>query len=65
MPIFHAKSAGNRSKLDKPQTFIKMPCVDIAFHDGIELQYAEPQLPAFHQAVQHQLLSNMLPACVR
>ena len=62
MPVFSSESAGNGSQWDKSEPFIKMPRVDVAFHDRIELQYSEAQTPAGFHAMLHQLFADMLTA---
>ena len=60
MPILHAKSPGNGAELNESQARIQMPCVDIAFHDSIELEHSKSQFTPFFQAIQNQLLPNVL-----
>ena len=56
MPILHMKASGYCAELSKPQSLIQMPCMDVAFHDSIELKHSKSQLPALSQTIQDQFL---------
>ena len=57
--VLHAEAPRDRTELSKAQPFIEMPRVDIALHDGVELQDPKAQLSALLQAVQHQPLADV------
>ena len=41
VPVLHPKASGDRSELFEPKSLVKVSRVDIAFHNGIKLQYSE------------------------
>ena len=60
MPILHPKAARDCPKLNKTKTFIKMPRMDIALYNRIELKHMKTQDLCGFQAVQYQLFTNVL-----
>ena len=60
MAVFHQKAAGNCAELHKPESFVKMAGMGIAFNDGIELKNAEAVNICLVQAVLHQLFADVL-----
>ena len=62
LPVFQSESAGYRSKLNKAAALIKVPCVDIALDDRIELQYAETAFFRARQAVHDEFFTDVEPA---
>jgi len=62
MAVLHPKPLGDGPELVKTDTLVEMPGMDIAFHHGVELQDQESEPFCFPNAVQHQLLADMLAA---
>ena len=51
LSVFHAEAFWDDSQLDKPQTFVKVPGMNIAFNHRIELQNAKADAFALHQRI--------------
>ena len=62
MSVFHPETTGDRAELHETKPFIKMPGMDVALHDGIELEDTEAELLCFLQTISHQLFADMLSA---
>ena len=60
MPVLHTETACDRTKLGESEPFVKMPRMDIAFYNRIELQDPEAQFFAFIQAIFNEHLTDML-----
>ena len=62
--ILHPESSGDCSKLNETQSLIQMSGMNIAFHNGIELEHTETKILSVFQTVKHQFFTDMLsPAC--
>ena len=51
--VFHFKTFWDNAELRKPYTFIKMPCVYIAFNNCIELQNLKPDSLCIFDTIKH------------
>lgn len=60
MPILHPEPTRYSSKLDKSESLIQMPCVNITFHHGIELQHSKAMFLRLFQAVHYKFFSDVL-----
>ena len=47
VPVLHSEALWDNAELRKPDTLVKMPCVDIAFNNGVKLQYSEADLSVY------------------
>ena len=61
MSVLHAESALYCAQLNKSEPFIKVSCVDICCHNGVELQNTEAVFLALFHTVQHKLFADMQP----
>ena len=64
LSVFSAKAPGDHSKSHKAKSFIKMSCMNVGRHHGIELQHPEALFLSLHQTVLHQLFSDMQSPCL-
>ena len=53
------KASWNNSDLHESQSFIQVPCVDIAFNNSIELHNRKAKFLTHFQTVFYQLLPNV------
>jgi len=60
MPVFHTKSARDRSERDKPEPLIQVPRVYIGGDHSVELHNFKIMLPGLRKAVEHQLFADVL-----
>ena len=60
--VFHPKSPRKSSEMHKSESFIQMAGVNIALHNGIELQNTESEPLSLLKAIQDQLFAYMLSA---
>jgi len=59
MPVLHPEPSGNDTKLNETKPFIKMPGMDVALHNSVELENTEPKLLRLLQAIQHQFFTDI------
>lgn len=59
MPVFHAKTAGYRTKLPETDSLIQVSCVHIRGDHRIKLQNPKAQLMGFRDAVLYEHFSNV------
>ena len=64
MAIFHPETTGNYAQLDKSETFVEMPCVNIAGNNGIKLQDAESMKLSLNETVRNQFFADMKASCL-
>ena len=62
MPVFHPETAGDRAELYETEPFVQMACMDVALHNGVELEDTEAEFFCLLQAIRHQFFTDMLPA---
>ena len=65
MPVLHPKPARYRAELCEAESLIKMPCMNIALHDCIELKHSKAQLFSHLQTILYQLFSDVSSSCIR
>ena len=51
MTVLHTETTGNDAQLDKSETLVEMPCVNIAGNNGIKLQNAESMKFSLNETV--------------
>ena len=51
MTVFHTETTGNDAQLNKSETLVEMPCVNIAGNNGIKLQDAEAMKFSLNETV--------------
>ena len=62
MTVFCAEAVWNHAQLNKAQTLIQMPCMNICFHHRIELQNAESMQACLNYAVRNELFAYVTAA---
>ena len=60
MSVLHSETFRDGSELDKPEAFVQVPRMRVAFDDGIELQNSEAMLFSLFKTVLHQLFADVL-----
>jgi hypothetical protein len=64
MAIVHPETARDSAELHETEPLIQMPRMDVAFHNGVELQNAESEQLSLQQTVRDQLFADVLSARV-
>ena len=65
MSVLHSETFRDGSELDKPEAFVQVPRVRVAFDDGIELQDSEAVLFSLFETVFHEHFADVLASGFR